>query len=365
MKKSTNNIISIGKDNSTLAYGAFVDLMHKTEKILNDKANSNRSFFKKISPYQLEEVSLDSIKEASSSTPFRPDEIKLVSGLAFPDIVAEKYYGVEVKSTHSNQWKSTGSSIIETTRINNIEKIYLLFGKLGGNPEFRCRPYEECLYDITVTHSPRYLIDMNANRDNTIFAKMHTTYDKLRTSENSISQVRLYYRNKAIKENKGEMPWWLEDIEGASDNLMIRHFSTLNKDEKLNIVSQLYILFPQCMINGEYLEPSMWLTAYHQIVSHNMRDYFSAGGQVKRINGKPLNHPLPAITKRFVDSSPRIKRIIYEMGNVIEIYNPDLLTLSVDLFQAWVFQVDTLLRNKYGKEVSFLQWIENEDRLER
>lgn len=71
----------------------------------------------------------------------------------------------------------------------------MLFGKLGGSPEFRCRPYEECLYDITVTHSPRYLIDMDIDKDNTIFAKMHTTYNKLRTSDDSIAQVRKYYRD--------------------------------------------------------------------------------------------------------------------------------------------------------------------------
>lgn len=33
-----------------------------------------------------------------------------------PDIVAEKYYGIEVKSTVSDKWKSVGSRILETTR---------------------------------------------------------------------------------------------------------------------------------------------------------------------------------------------------------------------------------------------------------
>ena len=79
----------------------------------------------------------------------------------------------------------------------------MLFGKLGGTPpEFKCKPYQDCLYDIAVTHSPRYLINMELEKNETIFSKMGTTYDDLRTSPDSIEQVRNYYRNKALRENK-------------------------------------------------------------------------------------------------------------------------------------------------------------------
>ena len=75
----------------------------------------------------------------------------MVSGASFPDIVAKKYYGVEVKSTIKNQWKSIGSSILESTRDQNVERIYLTFGKLGKPVAFRSRPYEQFLSGISVT----------------------------------------------------------------------------------------------------------------------------------------------------------------------------------------------------------------------
>ena len=63
---------------------------------------------------------------------------------------------------------------METLRESEIEKVFLLFGRLSA-PEidFRCKPYEECLSEIAVTHSPRYLINMDMHgSDMTIFEKM-------------------------------------------------------------------------------------------------------------------------------------------------------------------------------------------------
>ena len=62
--------------------------------------------------------------EVAPQTPFRPEEIKLVLGAKFPDIQAEQYYGVEVKTTASDTWKSVGSSIVESTRIEDVSMIY-------------------------------------------------------------------------------------------------------------------------------------------------------------------------------------------------------------------------------------------------
>lgn len=259
------------------------------------------------------------------STPFRPEEIMLVSGMTFPDIIAETFYGVEVKSTQSDHWKSTGSSIIETTRNKNVESIYMLFGKLGGKPEFRCRPYEDCLYDITVTHSPRYLIDMNTDKNNTIFAKMHTSYNELRSSKDSIAQVRRYYRDLIKTEKKQAMPWWLDEIEDRSNNLIVRHITSISPEEKQKVMAQMYLLFPSRMIESNYVEPAMWLVAYHKIVCHNMRDYFSAGGKACYLNGRKLKNPVPAIVKRFLDIAPIIKSEINKMISELDIFNPELL----------------------------------------
>lgn len=106
--------------------------------------------------------------------------IELIGGQKFPDIVANKYYGIEVKTTTQNHWKTTGNSVLEGTRVDDVERIYMLFAKLASPIEFRCRPYEEVLSEVVVTHSPRYLIDMNLKVGNTIFDKIKMPYDTLR-----------------------------------------------------------------------------------------------------------------------------------------------------------------------------------------
>lgn len=362
MNMVRENIISIRKHDISLANEAFADFMSKIEAELNNRANVDPIYFRSLSPTQLENISVSCMKEVAPSTPFRPEEIKLVSGIAFPDIVADTYYGVEVKSTQSDHWKSTGSSIIETTRNKKVESIYMLFGKLGGKPEFRCRPYEDCLYDITVTHSPRYLIDMNTDKNNTIFAKMNTSYNKLRTSKDSIAQVRRYYRDLIKAEDRQAMPWWLDEIEDRSNSLIVRHITSISPEEKQRVIAQMYLLFPSCMIESNYIEPAMWLVAYHKIVCHNMRDYFSAGGRARYLNGQELSIPVPAIVKRFLDIAPIIKSEIGEMISELDIFNPELLA-GDNLYLNWVEQVHHLLVKRFGDTILFREWVLNGDKL--
>lgn len=120
------NIISIRKRDLSLASDAFADFMNKTEIELNHRAVSDPGYFRSLSSSQLESVSVNCMREIAPSTPFRPEEIRLVSGMSFPDIVAETFYGVEVKSTQSDHWKSTGSSIIETTR-NKMLRAFICY----------------------------------------------------------------------------------------------------------------------------------------------------------------------------------------------------------------------------------------------
>lgn len=153
---NTDNIIAIRKKNPDCAYEAFVQLMDKTQNYINDKARRNPELFTGISTPRLEDESTKAIQAMCQGTPFDPEKVILVSGHSFPDIVAEEYYGVEVKATEKDKWTSIGSSILESTRAAKVEHIYMLFAKLGGTVEFLCRPYQDVLSGITVTHSPRY-----------------------------------------------------------------------------------------------------------------------------------------------------------------------------------------------------------------
>lgn len=340
-----SNIIAIRKQDIALAHHAFVDLMCTTERILNQEAKENPKDYKNLTAKTLELCAVDKIKLACANSPFNADEVELISGQRFPDIVADKYYGIEVKSTKDNHWTSIGSSIVETTRVERVEDIFMLFGKLGGDvPQFRCRPYQDVLYDIAVTHSPRYLINMDLKEGDTIFSKMGTTYDEFRTSSDSISLVRNYYRERAKQRNRQEMPWWItsENLE-SGHSFNIRLWKSLELSEKRELQTKCMILFPEALNpatnRDKYNNTTLWLCSYNQVINPNIRDLYSAGGKITHVNGKSLNKPVAQVFNVIVEYSEQIRKLLHdpsaELLMMIKEYNPDLLQKD-DLYEAWV-----------------------------
>lgn len=342
---TTNNIIAIRKIDVALAHQAFVELMERTENILNTEAAANPNEYRHLNSSTLEPCAVEKIKLACDNSPFDANEVKLISGQRFPDIIANEYYGVEVKSTKYDHWKSTGSSIVETTRVEKVDDIYMLFGKLGGNiPEFKCRPYQEVLYDIAVTHSPRYLIDMELKENETIFSKMGTTYDDFRTSPDNISKVRRYYKEQALQQKRYEMPWWI-----TSDNVETAHsfnvklWNTLDVKEKRNLQIKCMILFPEALnpapSKTKYNNTTLWLCSYNQVINPNIRDLYSAGGKITHVNKKRIKTPAAQVFNVIVSYSDEIKEVLThpspEMCQMIEEFNPVLLQ-SKNMYEAWL-----------------------------
>lgn len=351
------NIIAIRKEDVIAADSAFSYLMKKTEDNLNEKARRNIQEYKSLTASQLENVSLTTIQECCEGTPFRYEEIKLISGLRFPDIIAERYYGVEVKSTNKNHWTSTGSSIVETTRDKDVESIYMLFGKLGGTPaEFKCRPYQDVLYEIAVTHSPRYLIDMELKSGETIFDKMSVGYDDLRTSSDSISKVKRYYKSKA-EANGNQMPWWISSDDEATVGMNIRLWKDLSANEKADLVAQIIVLFPE-VVSGKYGKAALWLAGTKGIVCTNIRDLFSAGGKVRIVDGKTLKYPLPKVVKTLRDKFDRIRSLLRKDSPILDYiheYNPTLL--YGNSYEFWLSEITKELPNM--KEVTIRSILED------
>lgn len=362
--ESNNKIIAIRKVDKPKALRHFEELMKKTEAILNNDAKKNTSDYKKLSASGLEECARDKIIEACQDTLFDPNEVKLISGHRFPDIVTNTYYGVEVKSTKSNHWTSIGSSILESTRDVNVDDIYMLFGKLGGDvPEFRCRPYESVLYDIAVTHSPRYLINMDLGEKDTIFRKIGITYDELRTSDDSIAVVRKYFREKAKKEKRVEMPWWItSDNANSSQSFNIQLWNTLPSELKEELQAKCMILFPEALnpkpSQTKYNNTSLWLCSYSQVVVPNIRDFYTAGGKITHVNGDKLKTDVPQVFNRIVKFSKSIQEILdspsTEMLMLIKDYNPSLYKSS-NRYKHWLD-----LCCKYAEEynIPLKDWIE-------
>lgn len=319
----------------------FKDLMSSSESWLNQDAQSRDSYYKTRSGKPLEKDVFEVVTRNAVGTSFE-GTIQLISKNYFPDIVANKYYGVEVKSTKEDKWTSMGSSILESTREECVERIYMMFGKLGGVPaKFRCRPYEEVLSGVAVTHYPRYQIDMRLRVGETIFDKMKVPYDTMRKMEQPASVVIDYYK-KQLKPGESAL-WWMggDDIEESSSPVSIQLLSSLSEETQDDLVAHGYAFFPEIFQTGgrtKYNRFALWLILERGIVDTSLRDKFTAGGRgIFLISGKQISIPQVLVRLRKYRDA------------IIDIINK---TSESKLLYHWqIFHVEKIQENRIS------QWI--------
>lgn len=325
----------------------FSELMSRTDVFLNKEAVSRGSYYLKRNGTQLEEDVFRAMLRTSENTPFK-DTIKLVSGARFPDITAAGYYGVEVKSTSKNHWKSIGSSILESTRIEGIERIYLTFGKLSDPVQFRSRPYEECLSGIYVTHYPRYQIDMDLRHGETIFDKIHIPYDSFRKMENQIAPISDYYKSQL---KPGESLWWANsDLDQQAAPPTLRLWIALSPQQKRFYTCMGYALFPEILSQKgteKYQRLALWLVASHGIVNTNIRDQFSAGGKGTIVVKGRTYKDIPAVFVRIMENRLSIRNIIQETDENELLSCWKTAIISQDRINQWI---DIAVGYSGGKE---------------
>jgi hypothetical protein len=290
----------------------FDDLCKTMCNIMNQKAIDEPDYYRSKSAQKLEPEVKIALDMAAVGTKFE-NTIEIVSGQRFPDIVAAKYYGIEVKSTKDDKWSVIGGSVAEGTRVEGVEHIYILFGKLHNPTEFKVRRYEECLSDIAVTHSPRYKIDMDLPVGDTIFDKMGIQYEELRKQEDPIGPVVEYYR-RLLK--PGESLWWINGADAADGAVSpkLRMWTVLNKQDKVDMLAQGFALFPEIFSNhiNKYERFTFWLVSSHGVLSRAMRDPFSAGGQVDlTINGNEYKK----IPKKYAQLNSYKDKVSYIINN--------------------------------------------------
>ena len=348
MDRIAENIIAIRKRDISKANEAFAEFMKMAERNLNDKAKCDPNLYKDCVGTKMEPIALTALREIAPSTPFRPEEINLVSGAKFPDIQAEHFYGVEVKTTQKNTWKSLGGSIVESTRIKDVESIFMLFAKLGGEyAEFRCKPYEDCLEDFGITHQPRYRIDMEIQekRKETIFQKMGIDYDSFRTKDEEEKNA-IYHRFKQTAENTGvEMAWRLTSEDGDySMPMTISFLNDKTEEERIKIRARMFVLFPEVFSASpsiKYKRAALWLCSRNGLICTNMRDIFSSGGQVNRIGYKTFEKSVSKIFLRLYQCREEINSLFA---------NPDKELLE-DIDEFWTLKCQGYLLKSYWLEM--------------
>jgi len=95
---------------------------------------------------------------------------------AFPDIeIPRTPFGVEVKFTTGDSWRSVANSVLETNRVSGVSVIYVMYGKMGGTPEVRWAKYEDCVMHVRTSHVPRFELEIGTNKS--LFDQMGISYD--------------------------------------------------------------------------------------------------------------------------------------------------------------------------------------------
>jgi len=270
---------------------------------------------------------------------------------AFPDICIWPY-GIEAKFTAGDAWITTGNSITEATKIKDLKKVYIFFGKQGkaGKSDIMFKPYEECLSDIVVTHSPRYKINMELPKGENIFDKMGTTYEAF-CQEDTIKVAKDYYRS-ILK--KGEELWWIDS--GVTP--IIKNISDLDDASQERFKVEVMARFPEVFSasNRKYIKPALYLLQEYQATCSSLRDLFTAGGQValKLLNGKTKK--VPKILYHLYDNAKAIRKILTdadrdELSNTWGVK----IKKSDDIIAIWLHLVDKYGKLKKGTAISIYE----------
>jgi hypothetical protein len=202
----------------------------------------------------------------------------------FPDICIGDY-GIEVKFTSNDTWRSVANSVFETTRKVDVSHVYVLFGKMGGKPEVKWGTYERCVCHVRTSHVPRFEVEMYP--DASLFQKFGIPYADFQKSEPEakMQYIRDYARGRL---KKGERLWWLEENAEPehSLSLKVRLYMRLPQQEKRRLRAEAALLCPEIVkpsrTRDKYNDAVMYLLTYRGVLCPQARDLFSAGSVAMR-----------------------------------------------------------------------------------
>jgi hypothetical protein len=206
---------------------------------------------------------------------------------AFPDIVIGEF-GVEVKFSDKDTWRSIANSIFEGRRSNEVKHVYVIFGKKGGTPAVKWANYADSVIHVRTSHVPRFEIELDSNRQSlfTQFGLTYESFQKLETEE-KMEHVRQYARSRL---NKGERLWWLETGKDETDHtldLQARLYTSLQDSEKRQMRAEAALICPSVVQppnRTKYDDAALFLLTYRGVLCRQMRDLFSAGSVALKSN---------------------------------------------------------------------------------
>lgn len=270
----------------------------------------------------------------------------------FPDICLGQY-GIEVKFTTKDTWRSVANSVFESSRDDDVRQVYVLFGKMGGVPQVRWGHYESCVMHVRASHVPRFEVEMYA--ETSLFERLGTTYEEFRrsTPEQKMRYVRQYARARL---KPGERLWWLDEKPEPEHSLplQVRLYMHLPHDEKRALRAEAALLCPQVVkpsrSRNKYSDAVMYLVTHHGVLCPQARDLFSAGSVALRADrsrgGNYVERALQDIEDEMHSAAERLNSAVF-----IEYWGHDVAVgRRID---EWLRQADALARDWRPSDVLF------------
>jgi hypothetical protein len=272
---------------------------------------------------------------------------------AFPDIAVGEY-GVEVKFTVNDEWRTVANSVLETNRIESVKFVYIMFGKMGGEPDVQWGEYEKSVMHVRTSHVPRFEVQIGAPKS--LFEIMGISYDEFRELEmhDKMRHIRDYAR-KRLKE--GERLWWLEDAPGEDHSLPIevRLFTELQDEDKVRLRAEAILLCPQIVKPSraphKYDDVALYMLTYHGVLCHQTRDMFSAGSVAipgnKQRGGNYVARSLKIMESEIRKAAARMDSALFEeyWGEMVP---------PGGRIKEWLRRADTFARDWKPSDVLFL-----------
>lgn len=314
-----------------------------TEESQNSLFSNTRQFEDRV-----REVTQDLVRGSGLEIDFDPHP------QAFPDIAVGNF-GIEVKFTTNDTWRSVANSVLETNRIGSVTEVYLIFGKMGGSPEVRWGKYSDCVMHVRTSHVPRFEVEIGAEQS--LFDRMGIGYDDFRTlpMEDKMRHIRTYARGRL---RPGERLWWLEDSPDHDHSLPIqaRLYTKLPTEEKTRLRAEAVLLCPQIVRSGrvrdKYDDAVLYLLTYHGVLCHQARDLFSAGsvaipGNEER-GGSYIQRSLKLLESEMKIAADRLEDALFEeyWGEAVP---------KGERIQRWLSMADELATDWVPSEVLFLE----------
>lgn len=293
----------------------------------------------------------DRVREVLDSLTVEDSSIKIdydSPAQAFPDIAMGEY-GVEVKYTTSDTWRSIANSVLETQRVESVKYIYVVFGKMGGIPEVRWGEYEASVVHVRTSHVPRFEVEIATSRDNareSLFKQMGIRYEEFRQLD--MAEKMKYIRAYARKIHPDGRLWWIEEKESDEHTLPIqaRLYTNLSTEEKTRLRAEAALVCPKIVKSGrdrnKYDDVVLYLLTYHGVLCHQARDLFSAGSVANPQNDDNGGIYIERALKLIEDD---MKKAALEMDDAIFVEYWGESVPPKNRIQRWLEKADEFARD--------------------